>query len=332
MAGILFMCGAGLLFPVMSGFAKFLGEDGYSSLQVSWARAFGHIVFMMAVFVPKFGLGMLRTRRPLIQLTRSAMLFMSNATNFFAITFIPLAKTASISLMAPLIVVPLAWAMLGERTTPGRLVALGAGFVGVLIVIRPGTELFHWASLLARGERALLRRLPGADALIAGIDPPETSAIYSSIVGGFGMFAVLPFVWQHAEACATSLFLQPRRDRCGRPLSGGARLHQRAGQHRLAVPVHAADRLGDGGLFFFGDFPDLLTWVGAAIIVGSGLYHRLVADAQNGLTGRLDGSLLVVLDDVFAEMLPVGLQRLAWSGVVQSSVRFPQHGVGNEVA
>jgi hypothetical protein len=64
LAGILFMCGAGLLFPVMSGFAKFLGQDGYSSLQVSWARAFGHIVFMLIAFLPRFGLGMLRTRRP----------------------------------------------------------------------------------------------------------------------------------------------------------------------------------------------------------------------------------------------------------------------------
>src|SRR5439155_23279656 len=50
LAGILFMCGAGLLFPIMSGFAKFLGESGCSSLQVSWARAFGHIVFMLAFF------------------------------------------------------------------------------------------------------------------------------------------------------------------------------------------------------------------------------------------------------------------------------------------
>jgi len=74
------MCGAGLLFPIMSGFAKFLGESGYSSLQVSWARAFGHIVFMLAFFVPRFGLRMLRTRRPLIQLLRSTMLFSSNAT------------------------------------------------------------------------------------------------------------------------------------------------------------------------------------------------------------------------------------------------------------
>ena len=46
LAGILFMCGAGLLFPIMSGFAKFLGAD-YNTLQISWARAFGHIVFML---------------------------------------------------------------------------------------------------------------------------------------------------------------------------------------------------------------------------------------------------------------------------------------------
>ena len=78
LAGILFMCGAGLLFPVMSGFAKFLGESGYNSLQVSWARAFGHIVFMLAFFVPRFGLRMLRTRRPAIQLLRSALLMVSN--------------------------------------------------------------------------------------------------------------------------------------------------------------------------------------------------------------------------------------------------------------
>ena len=76
---------------------------------------------------------MLKTRRPLIQLLRSTMLFSSNATNFFAITFIPLAKTASISLMAPLMVVPLVvdvlhlvamlvimLVMLNERLAPTR--------------------------------------------------------------------------------------------------------------------------------------------------------------------------------------------------------------------
>jgi drug/metabolite transporter (DMT)-like permease len=273
LAGILFMCGAGLLFPVMSGFAKFLGETGYSSLQVSWARAFGHIVFMLAVFVPRFGWRMLRTRRPLVQLLRSAMLFGSNATNFFAITFIPLAKTASISLMAPLLVVPLARLILGERTTRGRMVALGVGFAGVLIVIRPGTELFHWASLFAVASafgyaiyQVLTRR-------IAGIDPPETSTIYSSVVGAFGMFLVLPFVWRTPEGVRDILYF------CSLGVIGalGHYLVARAltnAPANIIAPFQYMQLIGSVavGYFFFGDFPDLLTWVGAAIIVGSGLY------------------------------------------------------------
>ena len=110
LTGILFICGAGILFPVMNGFAKFLGESGYNSLQVSWARAFGHILFMLAAFVPRFGLGMLRTQRLGTQLLRSALLMTSNLSFFFAIVTIPIAKAASISLTAP-------WSW---RCSPGR--------------------------------------------------------------------------------------------------------------------------------------------------------------------------------------------------------------------
>ena len=60
--GILFMCSAGLLFNVMGGFGKILGRD-YSSLQVSWARTFIHLVFMLAMFMPTNGVKLLRTRR-----------------------------------------------------------------------------------------------------------------------------------------------------------------------------------------------------------------------------------------------------------------------------
>jgi drug/metabolite transporter (DMT)-like permease len=261
LAGILFMCGAGLLFPIMSGFAKFLGESGYNSLQVSWARAFGHIVFMLAFFVPRFGLRMLRTRRPLIQLLRSTMLFSSNATNFFAITFIPLAKTASISLMAPLLVVPLARLILGERTTAGRMVALCVGFAGVLIVIRPGTELFHWASLFAVASalgyaiyQVLTRR-------VAGVDPPETSTIYSSVVGAFGMFLVLPFVWRTPDNLRDILYF------CSLGVIGalGHYLVARAltnAPANIIAPFQYMQLIGSVavGYFFFGDFPDLLTW------------------------------------------------------------------------
>lgn len=114
--GVAFICLSGLTSPLMNGVAKLLGEN-YSSLQVSWARAFGHIVFMLAVFVPRFGLRMLRTRRLGKHLVRSACLFISNLAYFFAIGFIPIAKAASINMIGPLIVAVLVWPMLRERTS-----------------------------------------------------------------------------------------------------------------------------------------------------------------------------------------------------------------------
>lgn len=266
------MCGAGLLFPVMGGFAKILGTD-YSTLQVSWARAFGHIIFMLAVFVPRYGLGMLRTRRFGTQLMRSCLLIMSNLSYFFAITFIPIAMAATISLTAPLVVALLAWPMLGERTTVGRLVALGVGFTGVVIVIRPGTDLFQWASLFVVWSAACYALYQILTRRIAGIDSPETSAIYSSIVGAFGMILILPFVWKTPESLRDIFYF------CSLGVLGalGHYCVARAMAYapaNIVSPFQYMQLLGSVaiGYLFFGDFPDFLGWVGAAIIVGAGLY------------------------------------------------------------
>ncbi len=273
LSGILFICGAGILFPVMNGFAKFLGESGYDSLQVSWARAFGHILFMLAAFVPRFGLAMLRTQRPGMQVLRSTLLMASNLSFFFAIITIPIAKAASISLTAPLVVALLAWPMLGERTTVGRLVALGVGFVGVLIVIRPGTELFQWASLgvvLSATCYALYQILTR---LISGTDSPETSAIYSSAVGAFGLMFVLPFVWKTPETPRDIAYF------CSLGVLGalGHYCVARALRHapaNIVTPFQYMQLLGSVavGYLFFGNFPDALGWAGAAVIVAAGLY------------------------------------------------------------
>jgi len=266
------MLTAGLLFPVMGGFAKLLGQN-YSSLQISWARAFGHVLFLSALFMPRMGLALFRTKRPALQLFRSAMLFTSNLNFFYAISFIPLAKAAAISLAAPLIVALLAWPMLGERTTRGRVIALLIGFVGVLVVIRPGTVLFNWASIFvlisatAYGVYQILTRR------IAGIDAPETSALYSAFVGGFGMFLVLPFVWQDpASMLDVGLFI-------GVAVLGALGHYCVAHAFGYAPanvlsPFQYFQLLGSVavGWLLFSEFPDAVTWVGAAIIVASGLY------------------------------------------------------------
>lgn len=267
------MCGAGILFPVMGGFAKILGESGYDSLQVSWARAFGHIIFMLAAFLPRFGFGMLRTRRLGTQMLRSALLMASNLSYFFAIIFIPIAKAATISLTAPLVVALLAWPMLGERTTVGRSIALVVGFAGVVIVIRPGTELFQWASLFVVWSAVCYGLYQVLTRRIAGIDSPETSAIYSSIIGAFGLILVLPFVWRTPHSARDIIYF------CSLGVLGalGHYCVARAMSYapaNIVSPFQYMQLLGSVvvGYFFFGDFPDFLGWVGAGVIVAAGLY------------------------------------------------------------
>jgi len=270
--GILFIIISGMLFPVMNGMAKILGAD-YNSIQISWARAFGHIIFMLMFFMPRFGLGVLRTKRPGVQLFRSAMLFTSNTAFFFAITFIPIGKAASISMMAPLVVALLAWPLLGERTTLGRVIALGIGFCGVLIVIRPGTAVFHWASLFVMLSATTYAIYQIYTRKIANIDSPETSALYSLTVGAFGMLFVMPFVCITPHAWLDILLF------CSLGVLGGlghycvARALNYAPAN-LVSPFQYFQLLGSVlvGYVLFHEMPDLMTWLGAAIIVVSGLY------------------------------------------------------------
>jgi drug/metabolite transporter (DMT)-like permease len=108
---------------------------------------------------------------------------------------------------------------------------------------------------------------------IAGVDSPETSAIYSSIVGAFGLIVVLPFVWKTPHSARDILFF------CGLGVLGalGHYCVARAMHYapaNVVSPFQYMQLLGSVavGYLFFGDFPDLLGWVGAAIIIAAGLY------------------------------------------------------------
>lgn len=270
--GILFICLSGIVFPVMNGFAKMLGAE-YSTLQVSWARAFGHFVFILAAFLPRQGLAVLRTKRPMIQFGRALMLYISNLCFFFAIVFIPIADAAAISMTAPLVVALLAWPLLGERTNARRLVALAIGFTGVLIVIRPGTELFHWASLFVVASSVCYGMYQLLTRKVAGIDSPETSAIYAPIIGAIGMLLVMPFVWRTpATLLDLGMFM-------GLGVLGAAG-HYFVARALTYAPANLVSPFQYFQLFasvivgylFFAALPDAATWIGAGIIMASGLY------------------------------------------------------------
>ncbi len=272
LVGVAFICLSGVTSPLMNGVAKLLGEH-YSSLQVSWARAFGHILFMLAVFVPRFGWRMLRTRRLGKHLARSACLFISNLAYFFAIGFIPIADAASINMVGPLIVAMLAWPMLRERTTPGRVMAVFTGFCGVLVIIRPGSEVFHWAALVIVFSASMNALYQIFTRAIADSEAAETSAIYSSVVGAFGMLLVLPFVWR-TPSSGGHLALFCCLGALGAMGHYFIALSLRFAPVNIVTPFQYVQMLGSVlvGYLLFGDLPDVFTWLGAAIVIISGLY------------------------------------------------------------
>ncbi|MBW8267902.1 DMT family transporter [Caldovatus aquaticus] len=275
--GILLMCAAGTLFPVMNGLVQVLSRT-YPSEQIIWARNTGHLLVVLALIVPRYGLSVLRTVRPAAQLARSILLLMSTAMFFFGVKHIPLAQAGSISQMAPFFVTLLAWPLLGERIRPSRFVAVLVGFVGVLIVIRPGTDVFHWASLLIMGSAFCYALYQIFTRRVAGLDRPETSVMYSALVGTLVMCAVVPFVWKAPLSLADAVL----HGCLGVLGASGHYCVARAltyAQANVIAPFQYWQIVGSVivGWFVSGLLPDLGTWIGAGIIVAAGVYIALTA-------------------------------------------------------
>ena len=269
--GVLFMCTACALFPVMNGIVKLLAAS-YEPQQIVWFRIVSHLVLVAAVFMPRMGLGLLRTRRIGTQFVSSVMMLLSTLFFFSAVKSIPVAEAISVAFVAPLAVVLLAWPLLGERITFFRVAAVVVGFAGVLIVIRPGSAVFQWASLLLLGSaicyavyQILIRRL-------AGVDAPATSIFYSVLLGAIIMSIWLPFVWKMPTAwtdwallCSLGVF-----GALGHYCVAKAMTYASA---NFVAPFNYTQMIGSVivGYLMFAEVPDFYTWLGTAVVVGAGL-------------------------------------------------------------
>lgn len=270
--GICFMLTAVTLFPIMNGLVKLL-SGGYDAMQIVWARNIAHLVFVLILFMPRRSIGILRTRQPWTQFKRSVLLMLSTICFFAGIKYVPLAEAASISLTAPLLVTLLAVSMLGERITTGRMFAVVAGFAGVLIVMRPGSDVFHWASVLIAVNALFYALYQVYTRMAASTDSPETSVVYSVLVGSALTSLAVPFFW----TTPTHLFDVVILTSVGVIGGLGHYFVARAmtnGPANIISPFHYFQLIGSVvvGYLLFGDLPSAYTWLGAAIIVGSGLY------------------------------------------------------------
>jgi drug/metabolite transporter (DMT)-like permease len=276
---VLFMLLAALFLPLLNAAVKAMSAR-YPVLELLWARYAGHLLFMLVVFAPRRGLALLRSTRPVLQVSRSTLFCISSFVMFYALGFVPLATAVAINFTSPLIVTALAPIMLAERVGTARAIAVGVGFLGAMIVVRPGSGAYHWAAFLIYVSAATSAATQVLSRKVAGHDTPETSNTYM-VVAGFVLTSLpLPFVWQTpASAWDALLFVSLG-------VLGGLGHYCLVRAFELAPapfisPFNYAQILGAAVLsaVVFGQVPDLWTWVGAAVITLSGifilLYERL---------------------------------------------------------
>lgn len=270
-AGFL-MVGTCGLFVAMDAIAKALGPD-YPVAQIVWARYAFHLGSLLVFLVLTGRLASVsRTRRLGLQLGRAALMLLSTALYFVALRFIPLAVATALAFISPLIVIALAAPLLGERVERRCWAAVAVGFVGALVIIRPGFGEIHWAMLLPLIV-ALTRALYSlATRALGATDHPYTTLFYSALVGTVVTGAWLPFEWRTPDAAGLALMT-------ALGLFGAV-------SHFLLIRayVHAPSAVLAPfsyselawaiafGVVAFGEYPDLRSLVGAAIIALSGLY------------------------------------------------------------
>ena len=182
LTGILLMMAAMVFFTLLDATAKHLVQSLPPVVAV-FGRYLVALGLSIAVIMGKGGAGLMVTEYPKLQVLRGLLLMASTALNFTAIIYLQLAQTAAIFFSIPLWVCALSVPMLGEKVGLRRWIAVAVGFLGVLVIMRPGTGSFHWAMLLS-----VCASLCGAiynivTRKVGGRDRAETSLFYVGLVG-----------------------------------------------------------------------------------------------------------------------------------------------------
>lgn len=260
-----------LCFPFMDATAKYLAQT-FSVTQVTWARYFFHLMVLLPLVLWRHPMRALLPKPLWPQILRGVFLLGGTLAFFVGLDFLPLVDMLALSFIAPLAVTVASPFLLGERISTRRITAAAVGFIGALVILRPGTELFHWAALFGVGTGLMIAAYDILNRKIARSVPSDIAIVYTSIVGVISISAAVPFAWQPPTLADWGLMVFMG--------AAGAFCHwllimayERA-EASLLAPFSYVELITATGIGYvwFGDFPDTYTWVGIAILIASGLY------------------------------------------------------------
>ena len=258
----------------MDTIAKYLSSE-LSFFQITWARYFFTVLFTLPFMFFFFRKNLTWSSQPKLQIFRGLTLFFANILFFYSISIISMAKALTLAFVAPLITTALSPIFLGEKVGLRRWSAVIVGFVGSLIVIRPGFIEFNLASIAALGTGVFYGIYLIITRKLHSSDSPLLTLLLTGVVGAVVASFFVPVVWVNPSfnqwsllalmgifACLGHLFLI-----LSLKYADASKLAP-FGYFEIVTNVFL-------GYYFFGDFPHYWTWVGLVIIASSGIYISL---------------------------------------------------------
>ncbi|KRW57715.1 DMT family transporter [Pseudomonas sp. TTU2014-080ASC] len=268
--GILLILASGLLLASHDGLSKYLTQI-YPVFFIVWARYLAQTVMMTAMFAPRMGKRLITTQAPKLQFARAMCLVGVSLFIFSALMFIPLGEATAVIFLSPVVVILISAFVLKEKISLGVWASVAGGLLGVMIIVRPGGDLFTPAILLPVAAAICFGTYHVLTRRLSGIDHPVASNYISSIIGTLVMSVFLPWVWvvpsfEHALAIVSLAALAMGGHLC---LTNA---YHHASAATLAPFTYSqiifATLLG---MIIFGHVPDWGGMLGMAIIIISGV-------------------------------------------------------------
>jgi drug/metabolite transporter (DMT)-like permease len=194
LTGIALQVAAMACFALLDTTTKFISAS-VPVLMALWFRyAFQAVATTVAV-LPSRGRSLLRTAHPRFQCLRGVLLLTSSMLAFFSLKYMPVGEFTAIVMISPLIITLLASLTLGERVSVLRWALVVGGFMGTLIIIRPGDDTFDWTMLLPLALVACHAWFQILTSRLARTEDPVTMHFYTGWVGTLIASLALPFAW-----------------------------------------------------------------------------------------------------------------------------------------
>ena len=271
--GVIFFMTAIFLISVVDTVCKVFTKDLHS-IQLVWGYFVGINLTLWVFFLfkgEKFS-NLRRTERPLLQIIRPAFLVCSISSLFIGLTYLPIAEATVIGFVAPLFITALSVPILKESVDIHRWSAVAIGLVGVIIIIRPGGDLWHLASVMPLLGALFFALFQIITRLLAATERTHTTLFYTGLGGLAWSSLIVPFVWVTPSITHIFVFLSTG--------AMGAMAHlcmisafDRA-EASLLAPYNYTKLIWVSvlGYLIFNDVPSLDMWIGAIIIVSAGFY------------------------------------------------------------